>query len=283
MSTMISLSKEMSRMTMDQVKEACPYAFKRIPTNPGVSGKYTVANTEDVINDLAKFGWYPVEAKQCRAKKGSKGIRSFHMVALQNDDVTIPDPNGGTEAYVRIILQNSHDGFNSFKFMMGLYRCICSNGLVVCDAEFSAFSIRHINYNFEELRKIVEKVVATVPGIIDKRNIMSKTELTEEQKREMAVETYRIRKNLTREAKLVLDDATINDLLFPTRKEDEGNSLWKVFNVLQEKMIKGGFSATGKNGKARKQRPISSVKKDADYNQQLWALAEKYIPATVAA
>jgi hypothetical protein len=48
-------------------------------------------------------------------------------------------------------------------------------------------------------------------------------------------------------------------------------------------MIKGGFSATGKNGKARKQRPISSVKKDADYNQQLWALAEKYMPATVAA
>ena len=283
MSTMISLSNKMSRMTMDQVKEACPYVSKRTPTNPGVSGKYTVANTEDVINDLAKFGWYPVEAKQCRTKKGSKGIRSFHMVALQNDDVTIPDPNGGTEAYVRIILQNSHDGFNSFKFMMGLYRCICSNGLVVCDAEFSAFSIRHINYNFEELRKIVEKVVATVPGIIDKRNTMVKTELTEEQKREMAVETYRIRKNLAREAKLVLDDATINDLLFPTRKEDEGNSLWQVFNVLQEKMIKGGFSATGKNGKARKQRPISSVKKDADYNQQLWALAEKYMPATVAA
>ena len=280
---MISLSNKMSRMTMDQVKEACPYVSKRTPTNPGVSGKYTVANTEDVINDLAKFGWYPVEAKQCRTKKGSKGIRSFHMVALQNDDVTIPDPNGGTEAYVRIILQNSHDGFNSFKFMMGLYRCICSNGLVVCDAEFSAFSIRHINYNFEELRKIVEKVVATVPGIIDKRNTMVKTELTEEQKREMAVETYRIRKNLAREAKLVLDDATINDLLFPTRKEDEGNSLWQVFNVLQEKMIKGGFSATGKNGKARKQRPISSVKKDADYNQQLWALAEKYMPATVAA
>ena len=280
---MISLSKEMSRMTMDQVKEACPYVSKRTPTNPGVSGKYTVANTEDVINDLAKFGWYPVEAKQCRTKKGSKGIRSFHMVALQNDDVTIPDPNGGTEAYVRIILQNSHDGFNSFKFMMGLYRCICSNGLVVCDAEFSAFSIRHINYNFEELRKIVEKVVATGPGIIDKRNTMVKTKLTEEQKREMAVETYRIRKNLAREAKLVLDDATINDLLFPTRKEDEGNSLWQVFNVLQEKMIKGGFSATGKNGKARKQRPISSVKKDADYNQQLWALAEKYMPATVAA
>jgi hypothetical protein len=280
---MISLSKEMSRMTMDQVKEACPYVSKRTPTNPDVSGKYTVANTEDVLNDLAKFGWYPVEAKQCRTKKGSKGIRSFHMVALQNDDVTIPDPKGGTEAYVRIILQNSHDGFSSFKFMMGLYRCICSNGLVVCDAEFSAFSIRHINYTFEELQKLVMKVVETVPGIINKRDTMIKTELTEEQKREMAIETYKIRKGITEETKAQVDEETITDLLYPTRKEDEGNTLWQVFNVLQEKMIKGGFSATTKSGKSRKQRPISSIKKDADYNQRLWALAEKYMPATVAA
>ena len=280
---MISLSKTMKRMTMDQVKEACPYISKHAPTNPGVSDKYKVANTEDVLNDLAELGWYPVEAKQCRAKKGSKGIRSFHMVALQNDDVTIPDPNGGTEAYVRIILQNSHDGFNSFKFMMGLYRCICSNGLVVCDAEFSSFSIRHINYTTEELQKLVMKVVETVPGIINKRDTMIKTELTEEQKREMAIETYKIRKGIAEETKAQVDEETITDLLYPTRKEDEGNTLWNVFNVLQEKMIKGGFSATGKNGRSRKQRPISSIKKDADYNQRLWALAEKYMPATVAA
>ena len=283
MDTMISLSKKMKRMTMDQVKEACPYVSKSTATNPGVSDKYRVANTEDVLNDLAKFGWYPVEAKQCRNKKGSKGIRSFHMVALQNDDVTIPDPNGGTEAYVRIILQNSHDGFNSFKFMMGLYRCVCSNGLVVCDAEFSVFSIRHINYTFEELRNLVEKVVATVPGIINKRDAMVNTELTDEQKREMAIETYKIRKGITDEVKVQVDEDTISELLYPTRKEDEGNTLWQVFNVLQEKMIKGGFYAPTKKGKTRKQRPISSIKKDADYNQRLWALAEKYMPATVAA
>ena len=51
----------------------------------------------------------------------------------------------------------------------------------------------------------------------------------------------------------------------------------------KEKMIKGGFSATGKNGKVRKQRPISSIKKDVDYNQKLWAIAERFMPATVAA
>lgn len=283
MSTMISLTNEMSRMSKEEIKKVCPYAFAESPTNPDVSGKYIQANTETVIDDLEKLGWYPVTAKQCRAKKGSKGIRSFHMVALQNDNVKILNPDGGTEAYVRIILQNSHDGFNSFKFMMGLYRCICSNGLVVCDAEFSTFSIRHINYTFEELRGVVMKVIDTVPGIINKMNTMSQTILTEEQKREMAVETYKIRKGIEEETKPKVDEYTIVELLTPVRPEDKGNSLWSVYNVLQEKMIKGGFSASGKNGKTRKQRPISSVKKDLDYNQKLWMIAERYMPATMSA
>jgi hypothetical protein len=32
------------------------------------------------------------------------------------------------------------------------------------------------------------------------------------------------------------------------------------------------------NGKNRKQRPITSIKKDLDYNERLWAVAEQYIP-----
>ena len=80
-----------------------------------------------------------------------------------------------------------------------------------------------------------------------------------------------------------VSDEDLNDILEPVRDEDRDDSLWSVFNVLQEKMIKGGFSAAGKNGKVRRQRPIISVKKDVDYNQRLWAFAERYMPATVTA
>lgn len=281
MSTMISLSNEMAPMTMNEVRAKCPYAFAAAPTNPGVSGKYTYANTETVINDMARLGWYPVEAKQCRQRKGSSGIRSFHMVAMESDDprTRITDSHGNPEAKVRIIIQNSHDGFNSFRFMMGVYRFICSNGMVVADAQFADFSIRHINYSFEELRGIVAEVMNQVPATIDKMNMMNATVLTDEQKREMAVETYKIRKGFGAEDKVNVDDRTLEDLLTPMRTEDKGNSLWNVFNVLQEKMIKGSFMAPGKNGKSRKQRPITSIKKDLDYNQRLWTVAEQYMVA----
>jgi hypothetical protein len=264
---------------MDEVKKACPYAFAVEPTNPGVSGKYIQANTETVIKDLEKLGWYPVQAKQCRAKKGSKGIRSFHIVAFQHDDVKIVNSKGEDEAYVRIVLQNSHDGFNSFRFMMGCYRMVCSNGCILSDAEFADFSIRHINYSFEELRGIVARVMERIPAMVNSINKMNSTILTNAQKQEMAVETLKIRKGLSKEDRIIVNNETINELLTPIRQEDEGNSLWNVFNVLQEKMIKGTFFAPGKNGKNRKQRPITSIKKDLDYNQRLWEVASQYMAA----
>ena len=285
MDTMISLSKEMIRMTKDEVRKACPHAFATAPTNPAVSGKYVQANTETVIDDLARLGWYPVVAKQCRARKNSKGIRSFHMVAMESDDprTNIYGMGGELEAKVRIIIQNSHDGFNSFRFMVGAYRFVCENGMVIADAQFADFSIRHINYSFEELRGIVASVMEGIPATVSSINKMNSTILTDAQKQEMAVETLKIRKGLSKEDRITVNNETINELLTPIRQEDEGNSLWNVFNVLQEKMIKGTFFAPGKNGKNRKQRPITSIKKDLDYNQRLWEVAERFMPAAIAA
>lgn len=279
MSTMISLSNEMNRMTMNDVRAKCPYAFAEAPTNPAVSSKYTYANTETVINDMAKLGWYPVEAKQCRQKKGSKGIRSFHMIAMESDDprTRITDQFGNPEAKVRIIIQNSHDGFNSFRFMVGAYRFVCENGMVIADAQFADFSIRHINYSFDELRSIVTRVMEGIPATVSSINKMNSIILTDTQKQEMAVETLKIRKGLTEEDRITVNNETINELLTPIRQEDEGNSLWNVFNVLQEKMIKGTFFVPSKNGKNRKQRPITSIKKDLDYNQRLWEVASQYM------
>lgn len=279
MSTMISLSNEMNRMSMNDVRVKCPYAFAEAPTNPAVSSKYTYANTETVINDMAKLGWYPVEAKQCRQKKGSKGIRSFHIIAMESDDprTRITDQFGNPEAKVRIIIQNSHDGFNSFRFMVGAYRFVCENGVVIADAQFADFSIRHINYSFDELRNIVARVMEGIPATVSSINKMNSIILTDAQKQEMATETLKIRRGLSEEDRITVNNETINELLTPIRQEDEGNSLWNVFNVLQEKMIKGTFFAPSKNGKNRKQRPITSIKKDLDYNQRLWNIASQYM------
>ena len=273
-------------LSMDDLRKACPAAFKTTPTNPGVSERYVHANTATVIEDLAKLGWHPVQAKQCRPKKGSKGIRSFHMIALQNPDVKICKPvtdiTGETteivDSYPRIILTNSHDGFNSFKFMVGLFRLVCSNGLILCSDEMVNMSIRHINYSFEALRTVVSSAIEQIPYIVNTMNTMKNTKLSEAEKKELATAVVKIRKDVEDDEKFSIDEATVMDILMPVREEDKGDDLWTVFNVCQEKMIKGGFQSTSKNDKVRKQRKITSIKKDVEYNQRLWEIATRFMP-----
>ena len=286
MSTMISFSNNelaTSFLSNDDLRRVCPMALHTTPTNPEVSDRYVHANTMTVVEDLAKLGWFPVQAKQCRNKKNSSGIRSFHMIAFQNPDVkitkTLDNGEKVVDTYPRIILTNSHDGFNSFKFMLGLFRLVCSNGLVVCDNQMVDMAIRHINYDFEELRKVVASAIERVPEIVNTMNEMRNVILTDEQKTALATEVVKLRKGIEDDKDFVVEAEVVEDILTPVRGEDKGNDLWTIFNICQEKMIKGGFGLRSTRNKLRRQRGITSIKKDMEFNQRLWNTASQYLVA----
>lgn len=284
--TMLSFSDQNlgSFISKEELKNICPSAFKTVPTNPNVSDRYVHANTEMVVDDLAKLGWYPVQAKQCRAKRNSSGIRSFHMIAFQNPDIKVVNKNSdGTEtvdSFPRLILTNSHDGFNSFKFMVGLFRLVCSNGLVVSTENFVNTSIKHINYTFEALREIVIESLENVPTIIMTMNKMKNRQLTEDEQKELAYEVVKIRKNLGDNVdnnRIGVDEPMLWDILTPLRPDDCGTDLWTIFNVCQEKMMKGGYYSSTKTNRKMKQRSITSIKKNLEFNQRLWKKAESIL------
>lgn len=267
-------------MTKDEMRKKAPYIFADKPTNAAVSERYVFASTETIIDDMAKLGWYPVDCKQQRASKKSN-VRSFHMVAFQNPDVKIvrEDGFGGqeVECFPRIILTNSHDGFHSFKFMVGLYRLVCSNGIVIATEQFASISVKHINYDFEELRKVVAVAITKVSEQVGVMDEMEATTLTDEQKRSLAVEALKIRANVKDDEKFEVSDDEVNDVLTPVRDEDKGDTLWNVFNVLQEKMITGNYMMTSPtNGKKRKARAIKGAARDLEINQNLFKAAVGY-------
>lgn len=284
MSTMLSFQDNTlatTFLTREDLQKKCPMAFKEMPTNPNVSERYIQANTMTVVDDLAKLGWYPIDAKQCRNKKNSSGIRSFHMIAFQNPEIKITKTNDDgskeVDTFPRIILTNSHDGYNAFKFMVGLFRLVCSNGLVVSDNQMVNMSIRHMNYDFEELRKIVNNAIQEIPNIVNTMNTMRSIELNEEQKKDIATEVYKIRKGIEETEEVEIDESIVDDILTPIREEDKSNDLWTIFNVCQEKLIKGGFLSTTRNNKKRKVKSITSIKRDMEYNQRLWKSASRFL------
>lgn len=266
-------------LTKEQVREMCPVAFATKPTNPKVSDQYLHVNSETIIDDLAKLGWQPVTAAG-RTQRNKTTIFSKHMISFQNPDIMIKGKDGD-DAFPRIIMTNSHDGLNSFQFKVGIYRLVCSNGLVIADEEFSTFKIRHKGYTFEELRGVVNQAVLDLPNKVEVLNKMRQRTLTEAEKMKLALDAMLVRAGITPNSdeakKFDYDEETIQDILEPTRDEDKGDDLWKVFNVVQEKITQGGFSAALKGAKVRKVRKIKSFEKDLKVNQDLFKLATALI------
>jgi len=73
------------------------------------------------------------------------------------------------------------------------------------------------------------------------------------------------------------DAETIEDILDPKRDEDKGDDLWRVFNVVQEKITQGDFHAALTGAKVRKVRKIKSFEKDLKVNKELFKLATALI------
>jgi len=278
---MLSFNKGLdSYLTKEEIKEQAPLVFAETPTNPDVSGKYLFVNTETIIDDLEKLGWLPVQAAQRKGRKKEGTIFSKHMVAFQNPDIMIKSEDGD-DAYPRILLTNSHDGMQAFKFSVGIFRLVCSNGLVVADEQFSDFKIKHKGYSFEELRDVVRQAVEDLPNRVEVMNKMKNRTLTLDEKNQLALDAMLIRAgiqpNSEKAKEYNYDLDTLEDILEPIREADKGDDLWRVFNVVQEKIINGNFHAALTGAKVRKVRKIKSFEKDMQVNKDLFKLATAMI------
>jgi hypothetical protein len=150
---------------------------------------------------------------------------------------------------------------------------VCENGLVVSTQEFSDLKIRHMGYTFEELQSQIRVVVDQLPLTVESMNKMKQVQLSEEQTVEFAKKAIATRFT---EAEIENVKVDLEQLLEPTRKEDEGNGLWEVFNRVQEKILNGDFNYI-LGVKQRKARKIKNFQQDVKINSELWELAESFM------
>jgi hypothetical protein len=279
MDMMISNNSADQVMTIDQLKKEVPFAFLNAPTRQ-VSSKYVHVPTSRVIDDLMSMGWQPVQAAQRRGRAGKTSMFSKHMIKFQNPNLIIKG-NEGDDVFPQIILTNSHDGTQSFKFMMGLYRLVCSNGLVIADEEFASFKIRHMGYSFEDLQQLITNAVEELPKKVEVINTMKSVELTEKQQKDLAFKAFLLRQGIALESEqakeVEISDEVLENILETQRAEDAGNDLWVTFNRVQEAITQGGFQGALQGAKIRKVRKIKSFEKDLKLNQQLFDLALQYV------
>ena len=244
---------------IEQIRSLAPSVFTTEKAKH-LSDKYIQTPTIKVVEDLMNLGWEVTKVQEVKSRK-YKGFQK-HLLVFQNPSIVIKGANGD-DSFPQILLTNSHDGKAAFNFRIGIFRLVCSNGLVISDADFGVMSIRHLNYTFESLQAKVAEMITKLPGLVQKINLFKTTVLTEAQMNDFAAKASALRTKKT---------VNIMSVLEPTRKEDVGNDLWLVFNRIQEKILGGSYTSGG-----RKARSVKNFQKDIQLNEQLFELAEAYL------
>lgn len=268
---------------LGQLKEKAPAVFrtKEQGAAQGASQKYQFMTTSDVVSILSDMDWKVYDAKQQKTKKDPETTK--HLIRFRNENVTT-DKKG--ENVPEILLVNSHDRTSALTFHVGIFRLICSNGLVVADKTFEKFSFRHMFTDFETVTNTITQITQKLPDVFKKIQTFEGTILTPDQQMELALRSIAIRYPEYLDVKtnevrydLIQKAMNVQDILIPRRKEDEGHNLWVVGNRIQEGVIKGGFKKMGVGNKQIQARELTNIKMLLNVNQGLWDLFTQYCPS----
>lgn len=237
-----------------------------VSASPNLSAKYTFIPTNEIINVLDGEGW---EVRESRIRKSRTGNQAFakHMLRFKQKGRAI-----GEEHSPEIVLVNSHDGTSSYQLHTGIFRLVCSNGLII-GRDFGSIRIPHRNFSFQDIRGASQKVLQNIKQVVEKIDVWNKVELSEDQQNSFVSEAIQLRFPENQNP----DQDMINSFNAPYRSVDAGPNLWRVFNRVQEKLMGGGMKNTESNRRIRK---ITGIEATVKLNTGLWDLANKYSGVT---
>jgi len=263
----------------NEIKYLAPVAFKSEMTtqevaNLGLSDHYSFVPTMNVVRDLQTMGWDCVDAKQVKARKKSTNGYQKHMLTFEHPKYKVE----GVEEYPQLLLTNSHDGGNAFQLSAGIFRLVCSNGLVIKTEDYGTQRLIHKGYSFEAVQEMVEGFIATIDETMTRITAMKRTQLDKDQMTEFAKQAALLRFTSKSYNEDNIDKVVyIDELLEATRDEDNGNAVWEVFNRVQERLVGGNYHYKGTKDKPRKARPIKNFKQNFEVNKKLSELAFAYV------
>jgi len=264
--------REMIALTQEQISNKAPQVYTKAP-HGAVSQKYSFLPTYQIIEDMEKLGWLVSDAKTAKSKNDDQLAYGKHMVKFFNPAITLLDSEGGIEAYPEILIMNNHRGWGQFRFEIGVFRLICENGLIIKDKDLGQFNLRHFGYSFAELQRLVNQAIEVLPNVVQKINILSNKIMSENEITAFATAAIKARFG---EEKLVHPEE-IMEVISTSRDADNGSTLWVVFNRIQEKVIRGGFTLIDGNNKQRQARKIVNMLEDVKLNQKLWELTAEFV------
>ena len=252
----------MTTLTLEEATNLVPAIGAQTPSEK-VSEKYQFVSTRDILNRVQKDGWMITNATS-----QNQSPYAQHRVTLVHEN-DLATSNSDDEGIPRIEMFNSHNLSKRLMFAIGFFRFVCSNGLIVASGPAETIRIKH-RFSGDRLSEIMEQVSqisGRFPAIKNTIGDFKAREMNHDEQTSFAQYAIKGRFNYRPEMPKRFRDMgrTVEKLLQVRRPEDEGNSVWAVYNRVQENLVSGvqGFS-----------RPIRGYADNVRVNQLLWKGAE---------
>ena len=236
-----------------------PSPIEAVHASEETSKKYGFVSTRCILDALKDEGFTPTKTNIARANKPERAGFQKHTIRLAHNGLL---PSLDSIGRPEIVLRNSHDARSSLAMTLGFYVKICSNGLVASQAAFS--------------ERVVHRAVTTDAAVQMALNIAKMSPVMQNSigsMRSHEMERHNVRRFVSMAAALRYPDPTDYQLTLlnrARRTEDEGDTLWQVFNRVQENLTQGVRAQPGERGI----RKVTGVGRDFVLNKKLWSLAE---------
>ncbi|MGY6031868.1 DUF932 domain-containing protein [Phytobacter sp. AG2a] len=249
-------------LTNDELMRIVPSAFS-VEKHESRSDRYTYIPTITLLDKLRQEGFEPFYASQSRTRDPERREFTKHLIRLRRGC------NSTGKDTPEILLLNSHDGSSSYKMIPGMFRQICSNGLV-CWKSFGEISVPHKGDITGQVIEGAYEVLKVFDSVTENIEMMKSITVTQGERLLLANTALDIKYDKKE------PPVTPERILEARRWEDKNTDLWTTFNTVQENLIKGGVRARTEKGRHTRTRPVTGIDGDIKLNQALWKMVEEF-------
>jgi hypothetical protein len=270
----------------DQIRRYAPSVFATSPWT-GASDRYKFVPTSEILAFFRDSGFFPVRAQQSRSRIPGKGDFTRHLLRFRSREHFGSLVVG--QEIPELVFVNSHDRTSGVQLDSGVFRLVCTNGMIVKSADYGSVSVRHLggaDYH-KSLGDAIGELVQRQPRVMATVGAWKQLALPRQAQVALAEAALIVKNGVpddeSAEAPARPDRSqpiTAAQLLAPKRTDDlaapDGSrSLWTTFNVVQEHILKGGDRGRSTTGRRTRTREVKSVGEDIRLNRALWALGER--------
>jgi len=219
------------------------------------SDKFRGGASQDMINHFTDIGYQVRSISKPKAHIKENLPFNKHMIRLvKNESMEIINARRVDESFPEIVIVNNNNNRGSLQVLLGIFRLVCSNGMILGDTIFNE-KVRHDSHFDENLRVVLNEaansygqtnhIITELKNkklefneMLDFKNLVVNDIVRPQLLKETTTKLDIVRPSLLKTTTTKLD---IKTSFNPVRNEDMFQDAWTIFNRLQEFIVRRGI------------------------------------------